>query len=307
MTTVADLPLSPELQSPSVSRLFDDLLEALRRVPDPRAAAATRHPLDAMLALLVVGWCCGSHSIEQTLDFMRPRLALRARLGFTRPDMPSASTYSRLLAVLPAAALAGALQQWLCAAASQRLPSREQAGQELAASDERVEDDLAARTAAIDGKTARCMGEQFVNVFVGDLGSVLAQWPVEPERNELSTLRAHLPALLAAHPWLVCVTLDAGYADRSLAEALSEAGVGGLFQIKGNQPETLRRLERFFSLLPKSRPDATTWSAECGRGRRRRTSWSFGPGRVKSRRCGRSGNRAEATRASAIRIGATTC
>lgn len=235
-----EIPLHPDLQTPQAASALEELAKALRAIPDPRTQAGTRHSIEALLGLLLVGMCCGCRTIEACLDFMRPRMALREKLGFDRPDMPSAATYSRLLRRLPAEALGLALGRWLEALARQRLARRAAP--------------LAPVVAAVDGKTARGVGEHAVGLFLGEVGLVLDHAPVHEGTNELSAWRGRVAGLAERYPWLGVLTFDAAYADRSLAEALGEEGVSGLFRIRGNQPETLRRLERLFSPLPRKRP-----------------------------------------------------
>lgn len=250
-------------------------LLALRSIPDPRTPRGTRHPLDALLAMLLLGFCCGQRSVQDVLDFFRPREALRACLGFTRPDMPSAATYSRLLAALPADALARALGPWLGSLALARHQRRRRGGARPGP----------LRLAAVDGKSVGTTGEHMLGLFLADVGVALDMVPVDARRNEASTLLERLAPLLEKHPWLEALSFDAAYANRSLAAALGRAGLSGLFQIKRNQPETLRRLERFFHPLPKDRPDFETVEkggpgsrgGASGRAPRRRTSSSCGP------------------------------
>jgi len=154
--------------------------------------------------------------------------------------MPSAATYSRLLRGLHVAALGLAIGPWLEALARQRLARRG--------------DPPAQVVAAVDGKTARGAGEHMVGVFLAEVGLVLDYVPVGAKNNEVSAWRERLAGLAERYPWLDVLTFDAAYTDRSLALALGEEGLSGLFRIKTNQPETLRRLERLLSPLPKNRP-----------------------------------------------------
>jgi len=108
--------------------------------------------------------------------------------------------------------------------------------------------------AAVDGKTARGVGEHAVGLFLAEVGLALDHVPVGEKKNELSAWRERLAGLAERYPWIEVLTFDAAYADRSLALALGEEGLSGLFRIKANQPETLRRLERLLSPLPKNRP-----------------------------------------------------
>jgi len=72
-----DISLHPDVQEPDASNALAELAKALRAIPDPPTPAGTRHCLDALLSLLIVGTCCGCHSVEAVLDVVKPRMALR--------------------------------------------------------------------------------------------------------------------------------------------------------------------------------------------------------------------------------------
>jgi len=224
--------MAPQAQDDQVSTL----MEALGKVPECRGRQGREHPLTALLAGLVVGFAAGNNSLKQIVLFLRERPALRRELGFTSPFSPSQSTYHRLLSKLALAPLRDALGSWLATMAQQR----------------------GARSAAIDGKALRKSAHHVLHVFAQDINQVLDLFEVGEKRNEDSALREQLACLCERYPFIEIFTLDAGFASRPLLEAVGGQGKRALFQVKGNQKETLHRLERWFSKLPKESPTVVT-------------------------------------------------
>lgn len=212
------------------------LLEALSRVPECRGRQGREHPLTALLAGLVVGFAAGNNTLKQVVLFLRERPALRRELGFTSEFSPSQSTYHRLLSRLALGPLREALSAWLAALARRR----------------------GANAAAVDGKALRKGARHVLHVFAQDIHQLLDLFEVGEKRNEDSALRGQLAALCERYPFIEIFTFDAGFASRPLLEALGGQGKRALFQVKGNQKETLYRLERWFAKLPKESPTVVT-------------------------------------------------
>jgi len=217
------------------------LFEVFADIPDPRSRHGRRHPLNALLALLVVALCAGANHVKNAVIFGRERSALRKRLGFTHRIAPSQSTYTRLFKRLNLAAFQQALAHWL---------------RDLAA-------DWAQRrtgpvAAAVDGKALRGSQHHLLHTFVQDLWLLLDLREVGEKQNEISAFRQHLDHMLERYPFISLFTFDALFAQHAIAKTLTDAGRRGLFQIKDNQRETLFRLERWFYALPKAEPDFET-------------------------------------------------
>lgn len=225
--------LTPPKVSPTP---FQSLFECLGTVKECRGRQGREHPLVPLLAGLVVGFMSGCNTLKQCVLFLREHPALRRELGFTSKCSPSQSTYHRLLAKLDLASLRDALGMWLSRLAERR----------------------GARVAAVDGKALRGSAAHVVHVFAQDFHTLLDLWEVEEKRSELSSTEGAIARLCERYPFLEIFTFDAGFASRPFAEALGGQGKRALFQIKENQRETLRRLERYFSKLPKGSPDWRT-------------------------------------------------
>lgn len=215
---------------------LSSLMQALETVPECRGRQGREHPLTALLSGLVVGFAAGNNTLKQIVLFLRERPALRRELGFTSQFSPSQSTYHRLLSKLDLGPLRDALSAWLTQLARRR----------------------GAKSAAIDGKALRGSGRHVLHVFAQDIHQLLDLFEVDAKRNEDSALREELATLCERYPFIEIFTLDAGFASRPLLEALGGQGKRALFQVKGNQKETLYRLERWFSKLPKESPDVVT-------------------------------------------------
>jgi hypothetical protein len=201
------------------------LIEILAEVPDPRSRHGRRHPLSAILALVVFAMlrgCKGPVAIAQLgRDFGTP---LAHALGFTRGKTPAASCLSELLARLDAVALEAALARWIRA----RAPA---AG--------RPDGDKAPEPLSIDGKTLRgsrdgeVPGQHLVAAYAPLVEAVLAQVRVDAKTNE------HKAALqlLGILPVRGRIVLgDAIFCQRDLCAEIIEQGGDYLFFTKANQP-----------------------------------------------------------------------
>jgi hypothetical protein len=209
------------------------LLDACVAIPDPRGFKGRRHSLPALLALLVAGFAGGCNTMTAIVAFGREHPELRARLGFTHEKSPSQSTYSRLFEKLDVAALREVIVGWLASAARARKGC----------------------AASVDGKALRATGDHFLHVFLQDYWLLVDLFEVGEKNNEHSAFERELDGLLQRYPWLSLLTFDAMFCQHKIAEKLIGNGKKAIFQVKENQPETLRRLERFFSPLPKEKPD----------------------------------------------------
>lgn len=215
------------------------LLDALGAIPDPRSPSGRRHSLRCLLGLLMVSFCTGGQTVKDAVLFARSRAALRKQLGFTHPKCPSQSTYTRLFKVLPAEHVRAALSDWLRGLAQLRAQRR---GQGLCAS--------------VDGKALRGAGVHTLNIFVQDLWTLLDQHEVDAKANEMTVFRGRLESFLERYPFVRLLTFDAIFCEQRTMEALSRHKRTGIFQLKGNQPEGLARVERLLCPLLATPPDA---------------------------------------------------
>jgi hypothetical protein len=214
----------------------ETLMDALAQVPECRGRQGREHPLTALLSGLIVAFMSGCNTIKQAVIFLRERKALRRELGFTSQFSPSQSTYHRLLSCLDLGPLREALGSWLKTLASKK----------------------GAKVAAIDGKALRGSAKRVIHAFAQDFWLLLDLFEVDKKKNEDSAFRGQIDEILARYPFLEIFTLDAGFASRPLINAIGGRGKRALFQIKGNQSETERRLRRWFLKADKTAPDVVT-------------------------------------------------
>ncbi len=73
------------------------LMDMLAKLTDPRKEKGKRHPLNALLALLVVGLMCGHKGYTSIATWARSQTALAKALGFTHQKTPCAATIHNLL------------------------------------------------------------------------------------------------------------------------------------------------------------------------------------------------------------------
>lgn len=231
------------MQEPGMDAL--SLLDAIRELEDPRSPRGVRHPFSGIVALALLGMLARIREMEVLVRWARTHWAeLREPLGFDRDEPPVATTISRTLALCKVGDVQAVFLEWL-----------------------RTEGDeaLAAGAAAVDGKTSKQALDDdgrplhMLHVFVHDLQIAIGQWSVGAEKsNEPTVLRRRLDELVEAWPALKLLTGDAIFAQRPLAEALTERGIDYLFQIEANQGDTLAALTHCFDGLARNPPDEQT-------------------------------------------------
>jgi len=212
------------------------LLEVFSKIPDPRSTLGRRHKLSSLLGLLVVGFAAGHNTMTAIVAFGRANPSLRRRLGFTHAKSPSQSTYCRLFEKLAIEELRRALLDWFQAAVK----------------------DYKGTVASVDGKSMRGTEDHYLHVFLQDYWHLVDLFEVSSKQNEHSAFEKDLDAFLVRQPWISLLTFDAIFCQHKIAEKLVSNGKKAIFQVKDNQRETLNRLRRFFSSLPKEEPDSRT-------------------------------------------------
>jgi hypothetical protein len=201
------------------------LLEVLAAVPDPRSRHGKRHPLPALLALVVLAMlrgCKGPVAIAQFgRDYGAP---LAHALGFTRGKTPAASCLSRLLCRLDAAAFEAALACWIASRAPATAPGHGDQDQE---------------PVALDGKTLRgsrdgaVPGQHLVAAYAPLVEAVLVQVKVDAKTNEHKAA-LQLLGILPVKGRIV--TGDAIFCQRDLCQEIIRQEGDYLFFVKDNQP-----------------------------------------------------------------------
>jgi hypothetical protein len=235
------------------------LLSAFQHLDDPRDPRGVRHPFAGVVTLALLGMLARIREMESLVRWAETNWdELAEPLGFDRPTPPVATTISRTLALCTVGEVQAVFLDWL---------------RQLA--DELPDDGVV----AVDGKTAKqgidTNGRplHMLNVLVHDVKVTVGQWSVGAEKtNEPTLLRRQLEELVANFPALKLLTGDAIFAQRPLAELLTDHGINYLFQIEANQGDTLDALEHCFANVTQRSPAAetidkrgnSTMSAGCG-------------------------------------------
>jgi hypothetical protein len=203
------------------------LIEVLAEVPDPRSRHGRRHPLPAVLALVVLAMLRGCRGPVAIAQFGRDHgTALAHALGFRRGQTPVASCLCQLLSRLDAVAFEAALARWI----RSRTPAAAAADADASAPPEPL---------SLDGKTVRgsrdgeVPGQHLVAAYAPLVEAVLLQVRVDAKTNE------HKAALelLGVLPVKGRVVIgDALFCQRDLCEKVVEQGGDYLFFVKDNQP-----------------------------------------------------------------------
>lgn len=178
------------------------LYEALSEVPDPRYRKGRRHPLPAVLTLLVVAMLSGHRHLLAAAQFGRDRPELAKLLGFTH-GTPCCASLHYLLKALDAAAFERAIAHWLGAGGDQVI--------------------------AIDGKTLAgsadgdLPGLHLLTAYAPEAQKALGSLPVDAKTNEHKRALQLLEILPVEGS---VVTGDAMFCQRDLsAKVLAEGGI----------------------------------------------------------------------------------
>jgi hypothetical protein len=213
------------------------LSEALREVPEVRAAQGRRHPLGAILGLACAAMLCGARTYSAIADWGRHSdPALARALGFTRPKTPCAATLFLLFRRLDRARLEAVLGAW--------------AEQVLAATPAATGEP---EGIAVDGKTLRgsrkqgAPGAHLLSAVSHRLGLTLSQAEVEDKSNEIPLAPALLRGLLLEGR---VVTMDALLTQREVAQTILERGGDYIMVVKENQPQLRADIATLFGSPP---------------------------------------------------------
>lgn len=205
-------------------------MEALQRVPDPRARNS-RFRIGSILSIVAMALLCGQRDIAQFHRFgwrlkqsQRTHLGLPLKKGSRRfREVPGYSVYYQLLAHVDVEALAAVLTDWL----------RLQAG-------------CLPGALALDGKLIRdCIGT--LSLVEQETGVPHAQILIRQKEGESDACEMKAAQrLIGEIPSLdnQIVTADALHTQRQTAQRIVERGGEYLLQVKGNQPKLLKTAQR---------------------------------------------------------------
>jgi hypothetical protein len=193
------------------------LSEVLTTIPDPCDPSGLRHPLPAVLNLLVVATLDGMRSLEAVAQFVRDHgTPLAHALGFRSARTPCKATLSNLLRRLDVNAFEAAVGRWVVA----RCP------------------DLGGQL-CLDGKAARgskggaLPAVHLLAAYAPRVAAVVAQIRVDKKTNEHKAALELLGVLPLAG---AVVTGDAMFCQKDVCAAVVKGEGDYLFTVKDNQP-----------------------------------------------------------------------
>ncbi|RKU26316.1 ISAs1 family transposase [Candidatus Poribacteria bacterium] len=216
------------------------LLDMLAEVPDPRKKKGLRHPLPAMLGVLVVGLLCRQKGYTCIATWLRRQLALAKALGFRRKETPSGSTFHNLLKNLDVVKLEQTLTKWVMTTY-----------QKHSVFESRL------KAVAIDGKSLRGTdSEEFRRLHLlaavsHELGIPLAQWAVGEKTNEIPVASQLLKHFDVAEK---VITTDALLTQRGFCKDILTANADYALPVKANQKQLFEDIRDLFEPLSETDP-----------------------------------------------------
>jgi hypothetical protein len=203
------------------------LIEFLTEVPDPRSRHGRRHPLAAILALIVLAMLRGCKGPVAIAQFGRDYgVALAHALGFTRGKTPAASCLSTLLQRLDPVQFEAVLSRWI----QSRTPDAATPDGTSATQKESI---------FFDGKTLRgsrdgeVPGQHLVAAYAPLLEAVLVQVRVDAKTNEHKAALELLGILPVKNRIVIG---DALFCQRDLCQEIIDQEGDYIFFVKDNQP-----------------------------------------------------------------------
>ena len=218
------------------------LLDMLAEVPEPRKKKGKRHPLVAMLGVLVVGLLCGHKGYTCIATWLRRQPAVAKAVGFKRRKTPCGSTFHNLLKVLDVVKLEQTLTQWV-AIKFENTPA--------------LETNSRLTAVAIDGKSLRGTDSQearrlhLLAAVSHELGIPLAQCAVGEKTNEIpvaSQLLKHFDVTG------LVITTDALLTQRKFCQEILEHQADYCLPVKANQKQLFQDIRDLFEPFSETDP-----------------------------------------------------
>jgi predicted transposase YbfD/YdcC len=208
------------------------LMDILAEVDDPRNKKGIRHPLEAILGLLVVGFMCGHKGYTSIATWARTQPQLTKALGFTRDNTPCAGTIHNFLKKLDVVAVEKTLTKWV---------------NSVMGSDPDLKNCLNA--VSIDGKTMRASQKSgaainhLLSVVSHELGITLTQIKVDNKTNEIPVSKEILNAFDVRGK---VITTDALLTQKTFCQDIIDKGGYYLLPVKDNQTDLLADITKLF-------------------------------------------------------------
>ena len=217
----------------------------LAEVPDPRKPKGKRHPLTAILGLIVIGLMCDQKSYTAIATWARKHPKVAKVLGFTRKT-PCPATFHNLFKRLDIVKLEQVLTQWV-AKTLQSMP---------------INFDTRLTAVAMDGKSLRGSATpqtpqtHLLAAVSHELAIPLAQCAVSEKTNEVPVSTALLKAFDVSGK---VITTDALLTQRAFCQDVLALRGDYALPVKANQKQLSEDIRDLFQPFSGSHPpDATT-------------------------------------------------
>ena len=204
------------------------LRDALDGVPDHRSSQGRRHPLGAVLSMVVCAMLCGARSLYAIAQWGRDQGAAAGQeLGFPLGKTPSVATLHRVFKDLDVAAFEAVLREWV-----------QDSGVDLGS------------VVSLDGKTLRGIhgeeipGVHLVSAYAAGSGAVLTQVATVGKGQELAAAKVVLGQISLKGKIVVA---DALLTQREVCQQIVAGGGDYLLPVKENQPTLRQDLANAFS------------------------------------------------------------
>ena len=212
------------------------LLDRLAHIQDPRNNKGKRHPLNAILGLIIIGFISGHKGYTSIAKWARSQPELVRSLGFTHKTSPCPATIHNVLKDLDADAVEKTFTDWV---------------EDVCKSRPDLEGCLDA--VAIDGKTM-CASKKsgaiinhLLSVVSHELGVTLTQRGVKDKTNEIPVSTEILNNFDVSGK---VITTDALLTQKSFCQAIIDANADYVLPVKKNQRNLCSDIKRLFQDVP---------------------------------------------------------
>ena len=218
------------------------LLDRLAEVPDPRNKKGKRHPLNSILALIVIGLLTNHKGYTSIATWARKQPELTKALGFTTPNAPCAATIHNLLKHLDVVRLEAILTKWVFSQLESYQTSETQGLEGV----------------AIDGKEL-CGSKDpetgfrthLLSAVSHEIGVVLAEYAVDGKTNEIPISKELLKAFDVVSK---VVTTDALLTQKTFCETVIENQADYALPVKENQKNMYEDIQDLFKPFSETDP-----------------------------------------------------
>jgi len=227
--------------------IYNDIIEALGKIPDPRVDRTKIHSLQTLLFITLCTFLTGGRSFYEMELFAQTRQAWLKRV-VNMVSVPSHDTFNRIFqAIVP-----------------------EHFGDFLIEMTNRLREKISGEIIAFDGKTHRGTGDgcnsalHMLNAWAVKNRLVIGQLPVPDKTNEITAM----PQLMDIVELKDCVvTADALNCQKAIAAKAVEKGADYVLAMKGNHPEAHDEIRCYMDAYAQNVPPDLEMPLEKAHGR----------------------------------------